>query len=254
MSTTPESELDLDLHFLPAWAQKSSEINPYAKYEGGGDDRRGNRGDRPETRQRRDFGDRRGPRPERARSGRENAQPAPAGPSGSRPEPNRREGGSAGHFGNARRDDRREPAQSLPEVDTNFVPEEKGVESLARQIKLSGRAYPLFEIAQLRSKETRALPRQFRVIKSPTASQSSHCGFATWMKPCGFQQDAVNHVVGRHFGTFYQTEKIPTRPAEGTYVCCAMRNERCDSGSSNYHDYQTKLRKLHAETVLADSF
>jgi len=248
MSTTPESELDLDLHFLPAWAQKSSEVNPYAKYEGGGDDRRASRGDRPESRQRRDFGDRRGPRPERARSGRE-GQRTPAGPPGSRPESNRREGGSGGQFGSERRDDRREPLQPLPELDTNFVPEEKGVESLARQIKLSGRAYPLFEIAHLVLKKPERYHVQFRVIKKPDGQPVQPlwvCNLdeTVWLS----EQDAINHVVGRHFGTFYQTEKIPTDPPKGTYTFvaqCGMSGVIL--GPPNYHDYQTKLRKLHAE-------
>ena len=30
-----------------------------------------------------------------------------------------------------------------------FIPDESGVESLARQIKMTGRAYPLFQIARL---------------------------------------------------------------------------------------------------------
>ncbi|MEO8427000.1 MAG: hypothetical protein ABI651_07810 [Verrucomicrobiota bacterium] len=249
MSTTPEPELDLDLHFLPAWAQKSSDVNPYAKYEGGGEDRRGYRGDRPESRQRREFGDRRGPRPERAKSGRENVQRTPAGPPGSRPEPNRREGGSAGQFGNARRDDRREASQALPELETNFAPEEKGVESLARQIKLSGRAYPLFEIAQLVLKKPERYHVQFRVIKKPDGQPVQPlwvCNLdeTVWLS----EQDAVNHVVGRHFGTFYQTEKIPTDPPKGTYTFvaqCGMSGVVL--GPPNYHDYQNKLRKLHAE-------
>ena len=44
--------------------------------------------------------------------------------------------------------DGREPLP-LPEINASFVPEETGVESLARQIKMTGRAYPLFDIARL---------------------------------------------------------------------------------------------------------
>src|SRR5437763_16270997 len=42
-SKPPESELDLDLQFLPAWAQQAPDINRYAKYKGdeGGFDRKG---------------------------------------------------------------------------------------------------------------------------------------------------------------------------------------------------------------------
>ena len=36
-----------------------------------------------------------------------------------------------------------------PKLSLSLRPEEKGVESLARQIKMTGRAYPLFDIAQM---------------------------------------------------------------------------------------------------------
>src|SRR4051812_14993450 len=54
MSTSPESGspemgLDLDLHFLPAWAQKPTE-NQYAKYEGREERSDRGRGDRRDRR------------------------------------------------------------------------------------------------------------------------------------------------------------------------------------------------------------
>src|SRR5690606_35846399 len=50
-----------------------------------------------------------------------------------------------------RREEPREfrPPEPLPEITVTLLPDEKGVESLARQIKMTGRAYPLFEIAKL---------------------------------------------------------------------------------------------------------
>ena len=131
----------------------------------------------------------------------------------------------------------------------NFAPEEKGVESLARQIKLSGRAYPLFEIAQLVLKKPERYHVQFRVIKKPDGQPVQPlwvCNLdeTVWLS----ESDAVHHVMGRHFGTFYQTEKIPTDPPKGTYTFvaqCGMSGVIL--GPPNYHDYQTKLRKLHAE-------
>ena len=65
-SKKPESEmgLDLDLHFLPAWAQKSANENKYEQYTGSESEGRDRRG-------RRDFGGggprgprRDGPRPQ----------------------------------------------------------------------------------------------------------------------------------------------------------------------------------------------
>src|SRR4051812_41081522 len=160
---SPLAELDLDLHFLPSWAQQPADANRFAKYtgneeSGGGDRRRGGGGGR-------GFGDR-GPRREFNRGPRPQGQGQGGGP---RPEGQRgpRPGGFGGQGGDRRggggfrgRDDRRgggfrgRPEERrelppLPPIDVNFIPEEKGVESLARQIKLTGRAYPLFEIAGL---------------------------------------------------------------------------------------------------------
>src|SRR5213595_2712735 len=127
MSNSPDSGLDLEaleLQLLPAWAKQSPDTNRYAKFEGGdresgsrGRDRRerpGGAPDRPERRRRDESG------PGRPRT--------PEGRGG----PPRREGG--GRFDRPRHEEQREPAVPLPEVSVSLVPEEKGVESLARQI------------------------------------------------------------------------------------------------------------------------
>src|SRR5207248_8965028 len=73
MSESPETDFDLDLHFLPAWAQKSADPNRYAKYAGETprDDRKDRGERRPFPRPNRDR-ERSGPRPQqdRPRSGR----------------------------------------------------------------------------------------------------------------------------------------------------------------------------------------
>src|SRR5262249_39740622 len=147
MSTLPDNELDLDKLFLPAWAQEPS-ASKYAAYEGeaerperrGGDrDRRGPRpprreggfgarrddrragGDRP---QRGGPGDRRGPRP--GGGGEQRGERQGPGPRrGDRPD--FRRGGPR---------ERREPIAPLPEIEVSLRPDDKGVESLARQIKM----------------------------------------------------------------------------------------------------------------------
>ena len=45
------------------------------------------------------------------------------------------------------------------------MPEDKGVEGLARQIKLTGRAYPIFDIAHLILKKPDRFTITFSVIK-----------------------------------------------------------------------------------------
>src|SRR4051812_49406336 len=86
---SPLAELDLDLHFLPAWAQQPSDANRYAKYTGNEESGRGERRGR-------GFGGGgggdRGPRRDGPRG------PRPQGQGGPRPEGQRgpRPGGQGG--------------------------------------------------------------------------------------------------------------------------------------------------------------
>src|SRR5213593_1034716 len=239
MSNSPETGLDLEdleLQLLPAWAKQSPDTNRYAKYEGGeaesgprGRERRGQWPDSPERRKREEGGQAR-PQRREERAG-----------------PPRREGGGRGE--RPRRDEKREPVQSLPEVSVSFVPEEKGVESLARQIKLTGRAYPVFDIAHLILKRPERYQVVFGVVKKPDGQVAKPlwaCNLddTLWLS----DQEAVNHVLRKHFDTFYKAERTPTDPPKGTYTFVAQCTlSGAILGPPNYHDYQNKLRKLHAE-------
>jgi len=62
------------------------------------------------------------------------------------------------------------------------------------------------------------------------------------------EQDAVDHVLRKHFDTFYKAERTATDPPKGTYTFVAQCSlSGAVLGPPNYHDYQNKLRKLHAE-------
>lgn len=250
MSINPETDLDLEKLFLPAWAQESSTTNRYAKYTGEegaprerrGEDRRGPRPPRPEGGERRGFG---GPR-------REGQDRGPRGP--------RREGGP----GERRREDRgprredrgafrggerREPPPPLPEIVPWLVPDEKGVESLARQIKMTGRAFPLFDIAHLIIQKPERYAIRFATKKNAEGQVVQPlflCALddTLWLS----EDEAVAHVLQKHFATFYQAEKTPAEPPKGVYTFvgqCGMSGVIL--GPPNFHDYQNKLRKLHAE-------
>ena len=264
MSTSPESksaesELDLDLHFLPAWAQKAPDANRYEQYKGdeGSSQRGGNFRDRRGGPGGGGGGDR-GPRRDAPRPPRRDGPGAgPRGPgAGPGGPPNRDRGpqgrgdqGQRPRFGGGRPEERREPLPPLPPIEINFTPEEKGVESLARQIKLTGRAYPLFDIAFLVLKKPERYHVQFLVEKKPDGQAAQPlfvCGLddTLWLS----EQEAADYILSKHFSTFYQVEKIPTDPPKGTYTFvaqCGMSGTIF--GPPNYHDYQNKLRKLHAE-------
>ncbi len=232
MSSIPDMDLDLENLFQPAWAQEKPAENRYEKFAGepaGRDDRKregrrgGPRGD--------SFGERRGPRPPRS------------GPKfGDRKK------------GFDRRDDRREreraePPAPLPEIAVVFLPDEKGVESLARQIKMTGRAYPLFQIAQLVLQKPERYAVRLAVKKKPDGAVAQPlfvCALddTPWLS----EDEAVAHVLKNHFATFYQAERTATEPPKGTYTFvaqCGMSGVVL--GPPIHHDYQNRLHKLHTE-------
>ena len=62
------------------------------------------------------------------------------------------------------------------------------------------------------------------------------------------EAQAVRHVLSRHLEKFYRREQIQVEPPKGAYsfiAVCGMSDTIL--GPPNYHDYQTRLRKLHAE-------
>src|SRR5580658_4705663 len=122
MSTSPESEFDLEKLFLPAWATDSPGVNRYANFAG--EERRDSRMD-----------DRRGPRPPRR------DQPRGAGP---RDDRQRRTGAGPRRQGAPEPRQQSAPPLPPPEILVSVLPDDRGVESLARQIRMAGRAYPLF--------------------------------------------------------------------------------------------------------------
>ncbi len=258
MSTLPENELDLEKLFLPAWAQEPASSKQFANYE-----------------VREDRGDRRGDRRERRPGQR------PGGPGGDRPRqgggpgrgPGQGQGFGQGQFGQRgdrrgprreggdrrpgnrdqrgpRRDERQrqEPPPPLPEINVAFIPEDAGVESLARQVKMTGRAYPLFDIARLILQKPERHSVTFSVKKkdNQVVQPLFVCALddTLWLS----EDAAIAHVLNKHFATFYQTERTPTDPPKGKYTFvaqCGMSGVIL--GPPNYHDYQNQLRKLHAE-------
>jgi hypothetical protein len=246
-----ETQLDeLELQLLPAWAKESPQTNRYAGFAGERDDRPGRddrfgrgspRGNRPPFGRGGGGGGDRGPRPGPRRDG-----PGGGAPRGERP----RDGRPGGRRFDQPRDDRpREELPPLPDLRVEVLPEPAGVESLSRQIKLTGRAYPLFEIANLVVRRPERYLVRVEVKKNAEGAPVQPlflCNLddSLWLS----EEDAAAHVLNRHFATFYQTEKTPGDPPKGIYTFvaqCGMSGTVL--GPPNYHDYQNKLRKLHAE-------
>ncbi|HEY1663287.1 MAG TPA: hypothetical protein VGI03_12785 [Verrucomicrobiae bacterium] len=245
MSDVPDLGLDLESLFQPAWTKGKTETNRFEKFTG-------NEGVKPE----RKHGERRGPRPEGGP--RRNDGPRPGGNKfGGRPEGrfggkrDDRQGGRGGRderFDSGPRRERPEPPAPLPDLAVTFLADEKGVEQLARQIKMTGRAYPLFQIAQLILQKAERYSVRLTVKKKDGAVVQPLFVCALDDTPWLSEDEAVAHILKNHFATFYQTDRTPTDPPKGTYTFvaqCGMSGVIL--GPPNYHDYQNQLRKLHAE-------
>ncbi|MCD6340205.1 MAG: hypothetical protein J7M29_12600 [Verrucomicrobia bacterium] len=218
MSTPSEFGLDLDLEFLPAWARQPSTTDRYATHEGEAEKPRKGRKQGRGRRERRE--DRRERRPFQRGERRSQAPSRPA-----------------------------EPEVPLPEINVSLTPDPEGVASLAKQIRFTGRAYPLFDIARLILQRPQRYSVEFSVKKQGNGSPIQPlyvCSLdeSVWLS----EEEATRHVLKNHFETFYQTEKIQGEPPKGVYTFvaqCGLSGEIL--GPPNYHGYQKRLRELHAE-------
>lgn len=250
MSNTPEADFDLEKLFLPAWAKESPQHNRYAKFEGEPErrDDRGRGGDRRDRPARRpSFGQSRGPGGAPGSS-----SPRPPGQGGGGARPHRPGGPQQGRDrGPDRRQDsfRQAPLPPpLPDVQVTFTAEDHGVDFLAKQIRVTGRAYPLFDIAQLVLQKPERHSLTFSVKKKADGTGPSLFSCALddtlWLS----EGEAVRYVLDKHFTTFYQAERTQIDPPKGVYTFvaqCGMSGVIL--GPPNYHDYQNQIRRVHAE-------
>ncbi len=219
--------MDLARSFLPDWAREQD--TPVARLTKEFDDR-------PERTERRDRNDR-SPGPRRDGPGRGGSR-GPGGPRAT---------------GGGRRPDAREafdqrpehkPIPSLEGWRIVFFPEPRGVEGLARQIKASAKAYPLFDLALL------VLERPERWIAEWTPA-GEHAPALFQLQTDGSiwtsEREALAHALEHQLDKFYRRERIAGEPPKGSFNCvavCGMSGEIL--GPPNHHDYQTRLRKLHS--------
>ena len=130
-----------------------------------------------------------------------------------------------------------------------LVPDANGVDMLARQIKMTGRAYPLFQIALMILEKPERHAVTFTVKKNAEGKPVQPlfgCALdeSLWLS----ENEVVQHILTQHLGTFYQAERTQTDPPKGKYTFvaqCGMSGVIL--GPPNHHDYQKKLHELHAQ-------
>jgi len=224
--------LDLSaLDFRPAWAKDTSPA-PLPVF----------REERPERRERPDH---RGPRPEK-REGFQRGGPQRGGP--------RREtkGGfrgpkDQGRFERPPRDEPPEPPiNPFPWLRIAFSATEPAVETVAKQIRQTGKTFSLFDIARILLRN----PASYTIDLSaaPKAEEGPFyvvsTDGSTWLS----KDAAARHILRKRFDEFYRAETVQIEPPKGNFpvvAVCGMSGTLI--GPPNHHDYERRLRELHRE-------
>jgi len=233
----------LDLNFVPTWARQPAGQNPYAHFE-----------DRGERRERRDRGgDDRG----RRREGPGRRPPDRRGREFGRPPGDKGQGGQRDRRGRpgdrpdhqperSRRGPEMERREEQPFVEISFVPERTRLGALVNDIRNSGRAYPLAEMAG------RFLTNPaFYLVKVESCSPH-HSPKSTHFYQCKECKDLfldrprlVEHAKARHMELKFVREVLESEAPAGNFVVVARCRLTGDLlGPPNYHGYNEKLVEL----------
>ena len=236
MSETPP---DFDLKFLPDWLKEPPRKNAYADYEG-----------ESEERPRRDFTK---PRPRKPDQRDNRDQRKPKERSGTGPAAQQQRRGDRGDDRPRGQGQGRGPAPQhrdraeqppLPPVKVEFLPELHCAAALAKQIKASARAYPLFDLARMFLEK----PDRHRVKISATdpAATLFQCGENG---PVALDRTALErNAFATAKGQYYGEETTQGEPPKGNFSNVARcRLSGTLLGPTNHHGYQPALRRLYEE-------
>ena len=124
-----------------------------------------------------------------------------------------------------------------------FLPEPSGAQSIARQVKQSSRAYPLFSTGRL------FLERPERHRLRITSNDASAPLFQIGDGPITFDRTLAERNAFRDLKTqYYIEETTQGEPLKGNYTNVARTHTSgILLGPTNYHGYQPALRKIYEE-------
>ena len=209
------NDVVLDLNFVPQWARKPAGENHYEAKSFSSKERAPRRDDRrgPPRRDDRHNDRSRKPRPERS---------------------------------DRSADQRHEPRERIKELPINvsFLPEQKRLASLVRQIHHSRRAYPLMDLANLLIHDSEGYLVKIEAKKEAgdfKLFQCKRCKAVATTK-----EMIVQHIMSEHLTDFYDKEEIETEPPAGKFPGVARcRKSGILLGPPNHHSYATKLVEIH---------
>ena len=127
-----------------------------------------------------------------------------------------------------------------------LIPEARGIDEMAKQIRKEMKAYSLFQLARLLLEK----PQRYHVKLNQRSDEKVTPLFqcvldeTLWLS----EKEALAHAFTHYRDRYYRSEKITTEAPKGSYSSigvCGMSQTLL--GPPNHHEYQNKIRQLHAE-------
>lgn len=199
---------------------------------------------------------------DKPRSGKSSGRDSRSGPPRGRPDPSRNPRGersqasspfsqsSQRHPAHSRNSPPSDLKRSAPQVTLTgwtiqILPDSRGMDAMAKQIKSGAKAYPLFDLARLILEK----PERYRIEIKKNSDQATtffHCKAddSLWCS----QDEAIQHLLTKKLEVYYRRELTTIDPPKGAYpfvAQCGMSGVLL--GPPNFHEYQTKLLKVHSE-------
>ncbi len=246
----------LELNFVPDWARKPPQPRQWEderpsraprdreRYRGdrregrGRSDRRDrDRGERHRSRPPRDDHRDRRPRDRRSRTGEPEGREESLRPPADRRAPRREDS----HRAPASHD--RSPEPSLP-LDIRIIPDQKGIQAVARRIHHGWMAYPVMELATIflsRPELTRVRIELRRGAHDLSLYQCQACGEVS-----RDEDGIMAHILSAHLEDYYEKEEKLSDPPSGAFVCvarCGLSGELL--APPNHHSYAQRVQEVH---------
>lgn len=212
-SARPGEDILLDLNFVPQWAKKEPAANHYAADT------------RPERRPSRDrrggpprSGDRRTPR------GRSDDR---RGPRGERP---------------PRREFTPRPQRRDLPVTIKFLPEQKRLASVVRQIHHSKRAYPLMDLAHIFLSDPRG--HMVKLEVNPDVENFKLYQGKRSRMVATDRDVLLRQLLDNHLEDFFVKEELEVEPPSGAFPMVGKVDDHL-IGPPNHHSYAGRLEEVH---------
>lgn len=127
-----------------------------------------------------------------------------------------------------------------------LIPEARGLDEMVKQIRKEMKAYSIFELARVLLQKPQRYHVKLSCHDGEEIAPLFQCMLdeTLWLS----EKEALAHAFSHYRDRYYRLERISTEPPKGSYSSvgvCGMSQTLL--GPPNHHEYQNKIKRLHAE-------